>query len=343
MAEVWLRDVAEAAGVSVSAASHALKGTGNLAAGTRERIRAVAEELGYRRNPALSAIAARRWQAGGKRRYARVGFISVIQSAERMKRAGGVDQEALMRSGREYGMEIDGHTVVTSQSGLQSYIRKITRLGYDGLLLMNSDAEDWLSELEPTRLCVLGLNDLPNACPFHRMETDWGHAVRECYERLERAGCRRIGAALPKHNVRTAQERIRLGAYYSEAAGDGLAEVVPILETSLGAAEEVQSTEMLAWYRRHRPDGIVFWLPNPVYGLMKSGIAIPGELQVACINKSADPWYAPFGGVMAGATPLAEEAARLLFEMIVHRRQGRPRHPICHRLRMPWSPGERSV
>lgn len=339
MAEVWLKDVARAAGVSVSAASHALNGTGNISAGTRERIRAVAEDLGYRRNAALSAIAARRWQSGGSSRYARVGFISVIESAQRMQQAGGVDQTVLERSGLEHGMQIDKHQALNSLAQLRDYIKRLTRMGYEGLLLMNSDAEEWLAELNPARLSVLGINDLPNAFPFHRIETDWGHAVRECYQRLEKAGCRRIGAALPRHNVRTAQERNRLGAYYSEAAGEGLEDLVPILETSLGASEATQCAEMLAWYRRHRPDGIVFWIPTPVYGLMKDGMRIPEEVQVACINKIREPWFEPFSGVVASSTILAEEASRLLFEMIVHRRQGRPKHPICHRLRMPWSPG----
>lgn len=339
MGQVWLKDVAAAAGVSVSAASHALRGTGNLAAGTRKRIEEVAQRLGYERDAALSAIAARRWQVGGKRRYARVGFISVIREAERMRSTGGIDVEELVGSGRAHGMEIDRHSVIGTQGELAGYLKRIDRMGYEGLLILNSDAEDWLSEMAVTRQCVLGLNDLPSGFAYHRVETDWGHAVRECYERLQRAGCRRIGAALPKHNVRTAQERVRIGAYYSEAAVDVGGAVLPILESRLGAEDGEQTREMLAWYERHRPDGIVFWLPNPLRGLMAAGVAIPGQVQAACIAKKAEEWYAPFGGVMLGPDLLAMEAARLVFEMLVHRRQGRPTIPICHRLRMPWSPG----
>lgn len=45
---VGIRDVAEAAGVSVTTVSHALNGKGRLPAATRERVRQIAEELGYR-------------------------------------------------------------------------------------------------------------------------------------------------------------------------------------------------------------------------------------------------------------------------------------------------------
>lgn len=45
-----IRDVAEAAGVSTAAASMALRDKGRMADATRARIRAAAEELGYRPN-----------------------------------------------------------------------------------------------------------------------------------------------------------------------------------------------------------------------------------------------------------------------------------------------------
>ncbi|MGO8658467.1 LacI family DNA-binding transcriptional regulator, partial [Rhizobium ruizarguesonis] len=43
-------DVAKAAGVSISTASNALNGTGRTNAETRERVRRVAEEIGFRPN-----------------------------------------------------------------------------------------------------------------------------------------------------------------------------------------------------------------------------------------------------------------------------------------------------
>ncbi|GAA3712147.1 LacI family DNA-binding transcriptional regulator [Zhihengliuella alba] len=45
--QVKIRDVAQAAGVSITAVSHALNGKGTLSEATRERIKAVAERMGY--------------------------------------------------------------------------------------------------------------------------------------------------------------------------------------------------------------------------------------------------------------------------------------------------------
>ncbi|MFH9608368.1 LacI family DNA-binding transcriptional regulator [Streptomyces sp. NPDC017448] len=53
---VTLLDVARAAGVSKSTASDALQGAGRVAGATRDRVRAVAEELGYRPNSAARRL-----------------------------------------------------------------------------------------------------------------------------------------------------------------------------------------------------------------------------------------------------------------------------------------------
>lgn len=56
MARTTLRDVAAAAGVSVSTASRALAGNPAISPGTRERVRACAEQLNYRPNAQARAL-----------------------------------------------------------------------------------------------------------------------------------------------------------------------------------------------------------------------------------------------------------------------------------------------
>ena len=62
--EVSLREVAAAAGVSLSTASRALSGRGRCSAATRERIQALAETMGYVPDPGRSALIRARWQQG---------------------------------------------------------------------------------------------------------------------------------------------------------------------------------------------------------------------------------------------------------------------------------------
>ncbi|MDF3128180.1 LacI family DNA-binding transcriptional regulator [Kiritimatiellaeota bacterium B1221] len=58
---VTQRDIAKEAGVDVSTVCLCLNGHPRISEETRDRVRAIAERLGYRPDPALSAIAASRW------------------------------------------------------------------------------------------------------------------------------------------------------------------------------------------------------------------------------------------------------------------------------------------
>lgn len=59
---VGQRDIARECGVDVSTVSLALSGHPRIPEATQARVRAVAERLGYRPDPALASIAASRWQ-----------------------------------------------------------------------------------------------------------------------------------------------------------------------------------------------------------------------------------------------------------------------------------------
>lgn len=73
---VRLKDVAERAGLSVAAVSMALKNHRSLPAETIERVKALADEMGYAPDPALSALAAHRSRLRVKKDFSVIGLIS---------------------------------------------------------------------------------------------------------------------------------------------------------------------------------------------------------------------------------------------------------------------------
>ena len=96
MARIGIKDVAEAAGVSVTTVSHALNGKGRLPVETRERVQRVARDLGYR--PSSTA----RNLVGG-----RTGLIglTVSQAQGRYGEAEALSQRALALTERVLGPE----------------------------------------------------------------------------------------------------------------------------------------------------------------------------------------------------------------------------------------------
>src|SRR5882762_6787627 len=54
--QITLKDIARKAGVSVMTVSRALRNQSNLSSETRDRVQAIAEEMGYRPNPLVAAL-----------------------------------------------------------------------------------------------------------------------------------------------------------------------------------------------------------------------------------------------------------------------------------------------
>lgn len=81
---VGIRDVAEAAGVSMASASVALNGRSGVSAQTRQRVLAAAERLGYRANPQAQALRRGRTTTYALvvRNFSNPFFIDVISGAE---------------------------------------------------------------------------------------------------------------------------------------------------------------------------------------------------------------------------------------------------------------------
>ena len=82
------QDIADKLGLDKSTVSLALRNYTGIAVATRERVRVMAEKLGYRPDPALSMLARQRWAAGKTGSGAALGYLvdSRMENAEQHRR-----------------------------------------------------------------------------------------------------------------------------------------------------------------------------------------------------------------------------------------------------------------
>jgi hypothetical protein len=182
------------------------------------------------------------------------------------------------------------------------------------------------------------MEDLPAEFPFDRVERDWGHAVRVCYQRLWKAGCRRIGGLIqPEGGELTHQDLIRLGAFYAEWRRWGGVEgpEPPLLPFSLD--HTTLKTELPKALRTRGWDGLVTWSLSSLYLLREHKSPALRAIRGALIlHHSHDQWYAPFPGVSLPHETLAEETLRILYDAFIHGRKGIPEYPHAHRIQGKW-------
>ncbi|MFA6287014.1 MAG: LacI family DNA-binding transcriptional regulator [Opitutaceae bacterium] len=177
---VTFLDIAREAGVDKSTVSLALSGHPRISVATRERVRAVAERLGYAPDPALSSLAAARWQGRRDHKGLVLAFVcDDMRTAEPELRAyfAGVKRQATLLG---YGVEGFSLADYPSATALLRVVRQRNLRG----MVIGQSRTDLPAELfaagEPPRVQCGFLRDV--ACDTVR--PDLAAAVNLAWRRL---------------------------------------------------------------------------------------------------------------------------------------------------------------
>jgi DNA-binding LacI/PurR family transcriptional regulator len=153
---VGIKQVAEAAGVSITTVSHALNGKGRLPDATRERVRQVAERLGYRPNATARNL------AGG-----RTGLIGLAVSQTLEGRFAVSDfayYSQLMSTATATAMD-RGYALVLASGTEPSAWRNI---GLDGVIVVDPvRADPLVRELRSQRIPIVTTGRMPDSDKGH--------------------------------------------------------------------------------------------------------------------------------------------------------------------------------
>lgn len=211
-----LRDVAEAAGVSIMAVSKVLHGRGatvRVGAETAERIRKVAGELRYQPNHIARSLRSRQTQTVGV----------VLQHFDRLTEQNPYYPQVfngLMRAlfPAGYTLAICPKLVQRSDEGIISDGR------FDGILWCRPDfTEDSVQGLRHSRIPVVMMHAPPGSAlgiPTFCANNDG--ALRLVVQHLAELGHRRIGFVIDPVNAPTAEGRDRASAFQTAIAAAGL-------------------------------------------------------------------------------------------------------------------------
>jgi LacI family transcriptional regulator len=193
---IGLREIATAAGVSVMTVSLALRGNPRIPPATRDRIKRLADELGYHPDPELSRLmnhlrTAR--TAQGKIGVALVDFYPTSKFVENVYNA--KIRHGAERRAAELGFSVTTMHAADYHLNLRHLLKVIRARGLEGALLLPSVAP---TELDTTvnwnGISVVSTSKSILAPRFHCVvPNQFGNTMR-LIETLESQGHRRIGA-----------------------------------------------------------------------------------------------------------------------------------------------------
>jgi len=323
-----LADVARAARVSVSTVSLVLRDMGTISAKTRNHVRKIAQELGYRPNIAASMLA----------RHNHTHTLPAIPVAligMGVKRQYTFASTAFVRAFSEYATQIGFQVVepeVADCTDIHSMLRILYSRGVRGIIVNHSFDACQMSPEEASRFSFLFLGQSLSDHRFHHVSTEVFESTRLLWETAWERGYRRIGAALYRHcqNIQDdfARESAVLGCQYRYET-----QSVPFF-----FGEYDDTAGLIAWIKKYRPDAILAFNGATAQVLLDAGFKIPEDFALCVLHRAESETHV--AGLYQDHDELARVAAHQLESMIARNETGFPARPRALLVAPVFKPGE---
>jgi DNA-binding LacI/PurR family transcriptional regulator len=311
---ITLSDIARRLGMSKSTVSIGLRNDQRLPAATRDKIRRMALELGYRPDPSLAAIAAQRWRHRGRHHGVGVALLD-----NRNEPADHTRKALLGFAGAR--LEQLGYRVTRFDLDAQPTVAATQRIliarGIRGVLVPPIYRHELLAELDLPSFSLAAAGLARWQPPFAAATQDVFEDVTEALRRIVDHGYRRIGVALLRHEGNVPDDAHRLGAtLHAQARYRETGVTITVWEGRIGSLGD-EMRPFLAWFRAERPQALLAFNAFARDWLLHAGLTLPG---LATLNRFAKA--VELAGIEPQHRRIAEAAAELLDQEIRHHRTG---------------------
>jgi LacI family transcriptional regulator len=332
-----MRDVAARARVSVATVSKSLSGKPSIPPETRAMIARLAEQMGYRPHPYVSALMqSRRRRTGTGRQKPTLAFITAAQTEDGWKKS----SSPLLRH------LFDGATAAAQARGYllspfwlyrdgmshQRFSEMLRARGVRGILLTPLPRLGMRIDLNWSYFSVVA-HGLSIADPvFHRTSNDHYQSMMLAMRECRRCGYQRPGFVMDGPLSQRLEHRW-------EAAFE-------IERTKLGFDGGVKSLlypawnpdEVARWVKREKPDVMITLLQeDQLAQLAERGIRAPEDLGV--VSLSVHRPGSRLSGIRQNVGLIGHVAAEKLIDLVERNETGVPADPITLTIEGKWHPG----
>ena len=326
-----MRRIAARAGVSVMTVSLALRGSPRVGKSTAQRIKDLAQSMGYQQDPALRALIAYRRTQQSPGYSGTIAYVNNTQSAKVIVNRdvfrdtfNGATERA-----QSLGYKIEHFWTGEPNMTAERCSSVLKARGIQGLILAPQDKPRVQMSLDWEDFSVVSIGYSTASPHFHIVSPDPFKSVLLCMENLARLGYRRVGLSLLENQDARTQHRY-LGGYH--AGWDCFPKKgrripvhrVPTLEAS----------PLIHWIKKYKLDAVI-GSSHLIVGYMKdSGLRIPQDIGFVAphyVNAVKD--YAHVNG---GLFEVGSAAVELVSSMIERNEKGIPASPRTHIIEPEW-------
>lgn len=322
---VSLSDVAKKAGVSIATASLALRGRGQVAAATAERIRQAAEELGYRPNPLLASLATKRFRSQDSVEGTPLAIFEFPRQLS--SRVAQVDERypgELSLFARNLGYA-PTHYKLTNSAKTAPLFKELYHRMAQGIIIVGSmDMETFGKQMDWEMFSVVVCARFASSLPFHTVRPNIFQGIKLAFERLRQHGYERIGFALGQHETPMEDDDARHGAAIA-LENRYLPKHCRIPPYSGGIND---SQAFLKWVAKQKPEAVVAFSVGYYWHLKDAGFRIPGDIGFAGLHLDGAGGDVAMSGLVQNRTEIARQSVLQLDQLIRNRERGLPAMPL---------------
>jgi LacI family transcriptional regulator len=329
MSNPTLRDIAARLHLSPAAVSMGLHNSPRIAAKTKSRIRAVAQELGYRPNSLMSELASSRWQK------AKVAKGSVIAYIDRIPATSpywpSYIHEPLRAQASLLGYEVQFFSSAdfSSSAKLQRVLRN---RGIIDVILGPMFDKAFAVQLDWNKFVAIQLLSGVYQLPLHSAIKDHFAAVTLAWQKAVSRGYRRIGVLLLDHPIGPLSDDLMRSAAV-HVCQHHLFSHLPALPTFHTPPGDPRTEAFVQWVETNDPD-VIIGFSGSHYSLFHSHF----NYYPAYITLHTD-LPSEISGIPEDADNCAREAVNLLHFCRRTHQWGIPERRIDHVIEPTWHEG----
>ncbi len=283
---ITIKDVAREAGVHFTTVSLALRDHPSIPERTRERIRAVANQLGYEKNEVFSALT----QFHGKRRAAapapRIAFVAnrAFDEATGFHPHLRSFYDGARHQAGVLGYELETIIVAQDRHDSRSLERYLRSHNIPGLIIASFEPGYDTLSLNWDDYAVVKIDSMHMSPESVIVANDHRQDIRTAYRRLAERGYRRIGLAIGRADEESTQHRYSAG-YFIERGEDipNDSDHIPPLLFPFNPTREQAVNLLRSWVKHHHLDAVISHHNHIDELLADAGYHVPDEIACACL------------------------------------------------------------
>ena len=339
---ITIRDVAAELGVSHTTVAMALRNHHTISLKRREQVRRMAEKMGYRPDPFLSALAAYRKQISPLKIQGAVAWVTHWQQSTSPNKKLAFEA-GLWRGAFETASRLGYHLdEIRWEKGFSAkrFEQILLARGVRGTLIPpHNTAPEW-DNFDWSKFSIVRLSQSIVSPDSNLVTIDHFRAIVMAVRKISGYGYRRIGLVIGEsYNRRLGGSNV--GGFLAAHDLLGLKPVLAPLKTDYGdrSAWEMgqQKSNLEKWLKRFNPDAILT-TDAEIPGLLRElGYRIPEDIAVAGTAVSDIP-------VDAGIEQHSEAVGRIAMETLAKQLNmnecGEPVDPACILIEARWQDGK---